>query len=146
MAMELGGGGGFSNLNVTPMIDILLVLLVIFMIIVPIAPKGESAQIPQPPPPHSHEQTPQRTIVVQVIKNRAGAPTLKINQQTVAWNDLQSRLTDIYKTRAQKVMFLSADKSLPWTDIAQIIDIAHASGVDKVGLLSKPISAAGQNG
>ncbi len=145
MAMELGAAGSFSNLNVTPMIDILLVLLVIFMIIVPITPRGEHAQIPLPPPPHAHEETPQRTIVVRVMKGSAGTPALKINQETVTWKDLQSRLTDIYKARAQKVMFLSADKSLPWTDVAQIIDIAHSAGVDKVGLLSKPLNA-GQSG
>ncbi len=144
MAMMMGTGEGpTSDLNVTPMIDILLVLLVIFMIITPLTPQGEAALIPQPPPPHAKPQISQRTVVVQVLSGNGGAPALKINEENVTWNDLQARLTDIYKDRAEKVMFVKADDNLSWADVAQVIDIAHAAGVDKVGLITAKIEAGG---
>ena len=105
MAMSMGGGGGgpTSDMNVTPLIDVLLVLLIIFMVITPLTPKGLDALVPQPPPPDQKQQ-PQtdRTIVVQVIKGEGNRPTLKINQDPVTWDDLQSRLQDIFKERAER--------------------------------------------
>jgi biopolymer transport protein TolR len=127
-----------SDMNVTPLIDVLLTLLVIFMIIVPMTPRGERATIPQPPPPHEKRQPDNRTIVVQVL-DKGGQPELKINQQDVSQQDLQSRLIDIYKTRAQKVMFIKADDALPWSDVVNVIDTAHAAGVDRVGLITAKI-------
>ena len=68
-------------------------------------------------------------------------PTLKINQDDVSWNDLQTRLTDIFKTRAERIMFVRGDDEVAFSDVAQVIDIAHASGVDKVGLMTAKIEA-----
>ena len=146
MAMALGGSGGQSaNINVTPLIDVLLVLLIIFMVITPLTPKGLDALVPQPPPPNPPKNnTPDRTIVVQLIDRGSGqAPSLKINQEEVTWETLQGRLTDIYKTRAEKVMFVKGDDNVPFADVANVIDIAHASGVDKVGLITAKIEAGG---
>jgi biopolymer transport protein TolR len=99
--------------------------------------------VPQPPPPNAPKNPPpDRTIVVQVIDNGAGKqPNLKINQDDVAWNNLQDRLTDIFKTRAEKVMFVKGDDNIPFADVAYVIDIAHASGVDKVGLITAKIES-----
>jgi biopolymer transport protein TolR len=146
MGMAIGGKGGQTcEINVTPMIDVLLVLLIIFMVITPLTPKGLDALVPQPPPPNAPKnQSNDRTIVVQVIDRGPGqTPGVKINQDDVTWDTLQGRLTDIFKTRAEKVMFVKGDDNIPFADVANVIDIGHASGVDKVGLITAKIEAGG---
>jgi biopolymer transport protein ExbD len=145
MAVGSGKGGPSADINVTPLIDVLLVLLIIFMVITPLTPKGLDALVPQPPPPNAPKTPPNdRTIVVQVIDNGPGkTPGLKINQDDVAWDNLQNRLTDIFKSRAEKVMFVKGDDNIPFADVANVIDIAHSSGVDKVGLITAKIEAGG---
>ncbi|MGH9511647.1 MAG: ExbD/TolR family protein [Terriglobales bacterium] len=145
MSMALGGssGGPNANMNVTPFIDILLVLLIIFMVINPPQMKGLDALVPQPPKKDEPKNnTPDRTIVVSVIDRGPGqAPGLKINTDDATWDGLQARLTDIFKTRAERVMFVKGDDNVPFADVANVIDIAHAAGVDKVGLITAKIEA-----
>jgi len=118
-------------------------LLVIFMIISPITPRGENALIPQPPPQHEKPQPNNRAVVLQVLAGPGGQPELKINQQDVSWKDLNSQLVDIYKTRAQKVLFVKADSDVPWADVVTVIDDAHGVGIDHVGLITAKIEASG---
>ena len=146
MGMAIGGKSGQTcDMNVTPLIDVLLVLLIIFMVITPLTPKGLDALVPQPPPPNAPKnESNDRTIVVQVIDRGPGqTPGVKINQDDVTWDTLQGRLTDIFKTRAEKVMFVKGDDNIPFADVANVIDIGHASGVDKVGLITAKIEAGG---
>ncbi len=145
MAMAVGGAGGLNaDPNVTPLIDVLLVLLIIFMVITPLTPKGLDALVPQPPPPNAPKtNVVDRTIVVQLLKGAGGKPALKINQDDVTWQNLQGRLEEIYKARAEKVMFVKADTDLEFAEVAQVIDIAHAAGVEKVGLITAKIEAGG---
>jgi biopolymer transport protein ExbD len=138
MAVGGGDGGPQANINVTPLIDVLLVLLIIFMVITPLTPKGLDALVPQPPKTPQQQTNPDdRTIVVQVMHNRE----IKINQDDVALDQLQGRLEDIFKTRAEKVAFVKGDDDLTFADVAVVIDKVHAAGVDKVGLITAKIQA-----
>jgi len=144
MSMQMGGnkGGVSADINVTPMIDILLVLLIIFMVITPLTPKGLDALVPQPPKDPQKQQDPSdRTVVVQLLKGGGDRAALKINQDDVTWDNLEGRLNDIFKTRAEKVMFVKADPDLTFNEVAQVIDISHSAGVDKVGLITAKIEA-----
>ena len=143
MAMTTGGGGGnMADINVTPMIDILLVLLIIFMVIVPVVPRGLDALVPQPPK-DPQKQPPQndRTIVVQVLYRPGATPTYKINETDVNRADLLPRLTEIYANRAERVMFVKGDDDLNFAYIADVIDIGRAANVDHIGLMTPKIQA-----
>jgi biopolymer transport protein ExbD len=128
-------------MNVTPLIDVLLVLLIIFMVITPLTPKGLEALVPQPPPPHQPETQTDRTVVVQVLLDN-GKVKLKINQEDVTQENLQTRLTDIFKTRAERVMFVKGDPDVEFQNVAQVIDTARGTNViDRIGLITAKIEA-----
>jgi biopolymer transport protein ExbD len=141
MAMSVGGGKGpKADINMTPMIDVLLVLIIIFMVITPLTPHGLEALVPQPPPPNSKPNlSDQRTVVIVLEKDGS----IKINQDPVQESNLQQRLEDIFKTRAERVVFVKGDPDLEFAPVARAIDIAHGAGIDKVGLMT-PKSEAGQ--
>jgi biopolymer transport protein ExbD len=145
MAMTGGSGPGglSSDINVTPLIDVLLVLLIIFMVIVPVVPKGLDALVPQPPKQPQNTPPDNRTIVVSVLHTNGAQAAYKINQDDVAKGDLLARLTAIYANRAERIMFIKGDDDVNFAQVADVIDIGHSAGVDHVGLITPKI-AAGQ--
>ena len=141
MSMAVGGGTGGpkADINMTPMIDVLLVLIIIFMVITPLTPKGLNALVPQPAPPNQNQQQDitQKTIVVQILDTGK----LKINDEDTTWDSLGPRLTDVFKERAEKVAFVKGDDAVRFADVAKAIDIMRGSGIDKVGLITANLEA-----
>jgi len=132
MGMFVGGKRGIvSEMNVVPLIDILLVLLVIFMII-PAHNRGEEALVPQqstqPPgtPPRDD------VVVIQVLADG----TLRINQEPVSWDRLGARIAEVFKLRATRVAFIRGDGPVEFGVVANVIDVMHTSGIASVGLLT----------
>ncbi len=137
MAMAVGGKkGAVSDINVTPLIDVLLVLIIIFMVITPLTPHGLDALVPQPNPnAKPNEEVLSRTIVVSMDASRR----VKINQDETDIRLLGQRLEDIFKTRNERIVFVKGDPTLQFGDVAQIIDIAKGAGIDKIGLITQKI-------
>jgi biopolymer transport protein TolR len=135
MSMAVGGkGASMHDINVTPLIDVLLVLIIIFMVINPPNPNGLDALVPQPnKEKQQNEDIINRTIVVQMDAQRQ----LKINQDPVQMAQLGAKLEDIFKTRNQRIIFVKGDPSLTFGEVAQVIDIAKGAGIDKIGLLTQ---------
>jgi len=139
MGMTLGSGGGpKSDINMTPMIDVLLVLIIIFMVITPLTPKGLEALVPQPPPPGQKQTlSDQRTVVIVIDANHH----MQINSVDTTDATMGDRLTEIFKTRAERVVFVKGDPSIDFSYVAKAIDIAHGAGIDKVGLMTAKVEA-----
>ena len=132
MGMSVGGGRGpKAEMNVTPMIDVLLVLIIIFLVITPSVPKGLSTLVPQ----ESSQATPvaePSEIVVSVHRNGV----YQLNQEQLDFSTLQVRLANLFKNGANQVIFVRGDKDLDFQEVAQVIDMARGSGVVRVALMT----------
>jgi biopolymer transport protein TolR len=140
MGMSVGGGKGgpVNDINMTPLIDVLLVLLIIFMVITPLTPKGLEALVPQPDPNKTEQPEPNaRTVVVSVAEDRS----IMINRDPSNLEVLEDHLTEIFKARAERVMFVRGHPGLDFRDVAAIIDIGKGAGVDKIGLITEELGA-----
>ncbi|HEY2460270.1 MAG TPA: biopolymer transporter ExbD [Candidatus Acidoferrum sp.] len=140
MAMSVGEntGGSMAEMNIVPLIDILLVLLIIFMVITPLTPHGLDALVPQPNPNKDQNQDLEnKTVIVQVLENNK----LKINNEDATWDGLGPRIEQIFKDRAEKIAFVKGDDDVLFEEVARAIDIMRAAGIDKVGLITKKLEA-----
>ncbi len=140
MGIQVGEnkGGAIAEMNVVPLIDILLVLLIIFMVITPLIPKGLDALVPQPSPNQQQNvELENKTVVVQVLMHNK----LKINNEDTTWETMQARLEQIFKERAEKIAFVKGDESVLFFEVAHAIDIMRAAGIDKVGLITAKLEA-----
>ncbi len=141
MGMQVGEnkGGALADMNVVPLIDILLVLIIIFMVITPLTPKGLDTLVPQPSPNQAQQnvELENKTVVVQVMAGNK----VKINQEDATWEGLQGRLEQIFKERAEKIAFVKGDDSVLFFEVAHAIDIMRAAGIDKVGLITAKLEA-----
>jgi biopolymer transport protein ExbD len=131
MGMSLGGPGRLkADVNMTPMIDVLLVLIIIFMVITPIAPKGLEALIPQP----SHgPAAPSDDLVITIRSDKS----LRLNQERINAEELYGRLKGIFATSGNRVVFIRGEEGLEFQQIAEVIDIAKGAGAGRIGLMGR---------
>ena len=140
MSFSIAGGGARGpQINVTPLIDVLLTLIIMFMLVVAMDPEyGEKVQIPQPPNDSKSAPEPEGTVVIQVVwTSKDAPPTVRINQEDVRWEDLELRLGQIYLKRAEKVAFVRGDADVNFLYVADVIDLAYHAGVRRIGLLTQ---------
>ena len=138
MAMGVGGkkGGPTSDINVTPMIDVLLVLLIIFMVVQQGLQKGVSMQVP--PPPEKDQVAQKSNPEDQIVLEINPGPVFAINTRPVAQEALESTLKEIYANRPRKVIFVKGAENLTYGDVVYAVDASRAAGVDIVGLVPRP--------
>jgi len=134
MAVDGSKNGQVSDPNVVPLIDVLLVLIIIFMVLTPKVPTGLPTLIPQPAPKSNPRPEPS-TIVVQVM---SGGKVM-INEERSDWDALGTRLSDIFKERANKVAFVKGDKDVSFEQVARAIDIMRGAGIEHVGLITPAV-------
>ena len=138
MSMAAGGKGLTNDINVTPMIDVLLVLLIIFMLVVPMSRKAIDLQLPDPTEqPASANPPPQ--IVLEVLPGNRFA----VNKEPLTKANLATRLTEIYKDRPEKIIFVKGDPKVKYSDVIYAMDVARGSGVKVIGVSPKePVATA----
>lgn len=147
MAFSMAGGSPSGpQINVTPLIDVLLTLIIMFMLVVSMDKEyQEKTQLPNPDKKQDTAAPQPRTIVIQLVWTKTDQPpTVKINQDDVRWEDLEMTLAKIYLTRVEKVAFVRGDADVDFQYVADVIDRAHHAGVQRIGLLTQDRMVEGE--
>jgi biopolymer transport protein ExbD/biopolymer transport protein TolR len=135
MAFALGGSSTHSEINVTPLIDVLLVLLIIFMVLVPAHRVGLRTQVPQPPKSQQQASDPPPVLVVEVADNGSAEPLLKLNSQPVRAEELSAKLAAVLAIRQDRTVFVRGDRTLTFAPVAQVLGVAKRAGAEPIALL-----------
>ena len=136
MAMSAGKTGPLTNdINVTPMIDVLLVLLIIFMMVIPMSRKALDLQLPDPTPQPESNSPPPSQIVLEVLPGE----TFKINSQPVTKAELGKKLKEIYDPRPDKIIFVKGDPKVKYSDVITAMDVARGAGVKVIATTPKDV-------
>ncbi|MBA3339526.1 MAG: biopolymer transporter ExbD [Gemmatimonadaceae bacterium] len=138
MAFSSGGSGGLTNeINVTPMIDVLLVLLIIFMAAIPTMRKAIDVQLPDPTPQPASAQPQTNQIVLEVTPTE-----YSINSEKVTEDKLQPRLKEIYDGRPEKIIFVKGDPKVKYERVVHAMDVSRGAGVKVIGVPPKDTPGA----
>jgi biopolymer transport protein ExbD len=140
--MSVGGpdGGHQSNINLTPMIDVLLVLLILFLIIQPALTKGIDLQVPAQETLERGAQAPDQIVLH--VRDGADGPAYSLNDVSVPADALAERIREIFESRPRKVLFVEGEESLPYSEVVRAIDVARGSGIEVIGLVPRAQRAA----
>jgi biopolymer transport protein TolR len=141
MGMTSGSSkGSRADINITPLIDVLLVLLIIFMIIQPNTIRGLDALVPQPSKAPGRTEPNPPVIVVQLLNDKEHGVTYKINETAFGKTEIEPKLAEIFATRNNKIMFVKGDADLDFAVVANVIDYGHQAGVDNIGIITPQVA------